>query len=209
MSPLLRLLHAAALLLLLAACAPPATPVPTPVATGLPPAAAGERSVPFETVDVWTDSARPTPGFVSPPLVTHLETPDPKANNSQLAKTPSLQLINSQSAVGLLERMLPLETIAALRAVDYDEYFVLVLLRGMQISTGFDSFIERIGYQDGALNVYAQFWGPSPDTPVEAAWVYPYHIVRVRRADLGGDAAGARLNLVLQPYFVTPTPTAP
>ncbi len=209
MSPVLRVLHAAALLLLLAACTPPPMPTPTPVATGLPPAPAGERLVPFETIDVWTDSARPTPDFVSPPLVTHIETPDPEANNSQLGKAPSLQLVNGQSAVGLLERMLPPEAMAYLHAVDYDEYFVLVLLRGIQITTGFDSFIERIGYQNGVLNVYAQFWGPSPDTPVEAAWVYPSHIVRVRRADLGSDVAGAKLNLVLQPYFVTPTPPAP
>ena len=94
------------------------------------------------------------------------------------------------------------ETRTDLQQVDFQQYAVVALLRGRKPSTNSQTVIERITRQDDRLTVYAQFWEPNPAYASAAAETSPYHLVKIDSAQLPAQP----VELVLQPYGLTPTP---
>ena len=145
------------------------------------PAAGSEVDVPFETIAVGEL------GMSS--------TPDAPTN-------PQLLLLTSLEQIGDSANRLPPEALADLEQVDFEQYAVVVLFRGRQGSTNYQTVIERITRQDNNLRVFAQFWYPSPLYESGAAVTSPYHLVKVDKQHISGRS----VELALQAHMLTPTP---
>lgn len=170
--------------LLLAACAP-ATPTPTPTPW---PAWEDERDIPFHTIDVDNDSRSLLPESAGVPELTEkydLRTawPETIPTVSQLYKIESVEDV--EPLVGLL----PTATIDYLRNTDYNAYMVFALLRGKRGEGSRETFIERISISED-FNVYAQFRVPAVGSAVTQGESFPYHVVKVRLADMFPAASG-------------------
>ena len=147
-----------------------------------------ERIIPFQTIDVDNDSRPLLPESAGEPELTEkydLRTawPESVPTVSQLYKIESVEDV--EPLVGLL----PTATIDYLRSVDYDAYMVFTLLRGRRGEGGRETFIERISISKD-FNVYAQFRVPAKGSGVTLGESFPYHIVKVRLADMFPAASG-------------------
>lgn len=160
---------------------------PAPQPTGAPTvtlsAANGEVDVPFETIAVGELGMRIISG--SP-------------------MNPHLVLLTSLEQIGDIANWLPVEALADLQQVDFEQYAVVVLFRGRQGSTNYQTVIERITRQDNNLLVSAQFWYPNPMYESGAAETSPYHLVKVDKQHIPSRS----VELALQAHMLTPTPPA-
>mgnify|MGYP000915997110 CR=1 FL=1 len=200
-------------ILLLTACSrpaetPPGPSAPTPIPTPTP-TVEGEISVPFTTIAVTTFSVNPTPSFITPPEVNadaEVGSGPLWLRDYQIPRNPRLYVLAAPEDVDEAARYLPPETVAAIRATDFDTDAVIVLLRGVG-GYGNATFIERIGAQYGSLTVYAQFWTPAEGGGYPDVMAFPFHVVKFKRAatyPVGGGSPSLAARFVA--YKVTPTP---
>ncbi|HQY91490.1 protease complex subunit PrcB family protein [Caldilinea sp.] len=171
------LLIAAALLL--AGCH--LSPVTLPAAT---PPTNGEIEIPFETVAVNESGAN---------IDAHV-----------MREGPQLLLLTSPNQIVSIQDQVNPETWTDLQQVDFQQYAVVALFRGLKPSTNYQTIIERITRQDDRLIVYAQFWEPNPVWESAAAETRPFHLVKIDRSQVPASS----VELVLQSYVLTPTPPA-
>jgi len=209
-----RILILVLLAILPAACALPGTPTltstsepTTPTVAPPTPTQVGETAIPFTTVDVVLYLVQPTPTFITEPEVTGGPVPD--LDYKSWPSEPKLFMLTSPADVEPVAKYLPAVTGEAVRKTDFTTDIVLVLLRGLSGTSGYNTMIERIGYQDNTLTVYAQFWLPARQWyGYTEAIELPFHVVRVKRADLPVNFGSASLVIQLEPHEVTPTPPA-
>jgi hypothetical protein len=148
------------------------------------PPASGEVDVPFETVAVNESGAN---------IDAHVM----REGAQLLLLTSPNQLVSTQDQVNP-------ETWSDLQQVDFPQHAVVALFRGRKPSTNYQTMIERITRRNDRLIVYAQFWEPNPAYASAAAETSPYHLVKIDISQLPAQP----VELVLQPYELTPTPPA-
>ena len=163
--------------LLLAGCH--LSPVTLPAAT---PPTTGEIEIPFETVAVNESGAN---------IDAHV-----------MREGAQLLLLTSPNQLVSIQDQVNPETWAHLQQVDFQQHAVVALFRGRKPSTNYQTVIERITRQDDRLIVYAQFWEPNPAYASAAAETSPYHLVKIDSSQIPAQP----VELVLQPYVLTPTP---
>ncbi len=123
-------------------------------------------------------------------------------NTSEATEETQLLLVNDAKQAMALEPMVNPEDFARLQTVDYAHYAVIALFRGRQESNNYQTVIQQIVSEDNHLIVEADFWAPSPYYASTTALTYPYHLIKISRANL----PAAQVMLQLAPTFITPTP---
>ncbi len=96
---------------------------------------------------------------------------------------------------------------AELESIDFDTYFVVILLREHKAGTGYDAIIRRVTQrQNGVVAVCAELWSPNTSgeltvetSPSESDYT---HIVKVARENTDTEISES----VLQILSLTPTP---
>jgi hypothetical protein len=117
-------------------------------------------------------------------------------------REPRLILVTAPQEIDQLEGLIAQEALDRLAELDFEQYFAVVVFRGTQATSGYDTIIERIARRGDKIVAYVQFWEPSPHYAVLDEATSPYHLVRVRR-----DGSALReTELVLRSRTVTPTP---
>jgi hypothetical protein len=162
--------------LLLAGCQ--LSPVTPPAAA---PPTSGETEIPFETVAL-----------------------DEIGVIAGLGGEPQLILLTSRDDAASIKDWVKPEVYTQLESLNFEQYAVLALFRGLQGSHNYLTIIERITRQDNRLIVYAQFWWPGSAYASAAAMTSPYHLVKLNKRQIPGSP----LELALQAHIVTPTPPA-
>lgn len=71
---------------------------------------------------------------------------------------------------------------AKLQDMDYNQEFALVLLQGVEQSTGYGVQINRITRRGATVNIYAQFIQPDFQKPLLSEETSPYHLVNIEKA---------------------------
>ncbi|MEZ4864616.1 MAG: protease complex subunit PrcB family protein [Caldilineaceae bacterium] len=150
----------------------------------IPSAQPAAEEIPFETL-----SLNETGEGVKVMLVT---------NETQL-----LIVTSSDQVVGL-QQMVSAEDFAQLHQVDYQSQAVIALFRGVQGSNGYQTIIQRVSREGDRLVVHAELWSPSPYYAATTALTYPYHLIKLAKADLPAQS----VELVLASSLITPTPPA-
>lgn len=116
-----------------------------------------------------------------------------------------LFLITTREEIAIIEDQVNQATQQQLQNIDFNEYIVLALLRGLKPSNNYQTLIEHIVQQEHRLTIYAQFWEPSPYWSSTSAETSPCHLVKVARQDI---LDLSQVELVLQAIPLTPTPPA-
>lgn len=114
-------------------------------------------------------------------------------------------LITSSEETAAVEAQVNQATWQQLQNIDFNEYVVLALLRGLKPSNNYQTLIDRIVQQAHRLTIYAQFWEPSPQWESTTAETSPCHLVKVARQSI---LDLSEVELVLQAFPLTPTPPA-
>ena len=144
------------------------------------PTMSGETELPFETVE-----------FVGNDV-----------GGSYREREPRLVVVTTRQEIDRIEGLVSSETLAQLKELDFQQYFVIGLYRGSRGSSGYATIIERIARREDKIVVYAQFWEPSPHYVVFDTVTSPYHLVKVRKE----RGMSEETKVVLNPRVVTPTP---
>jgi hypothetical protein len=118
------------------------------------------------------------------------------------AVEPRIILVNNQQELEQLDSLVTPQARDELARLDFGEYFVIAVFRGLQGSSGFDTIIDRIVRRGNKIVVYTQFWERSPYYAYTAQETSPYHIVKVHR----DSGIVQESELILQSVIVTPTP---
>lgn len=169
--------------LLLSACTP-AAPTPTQW-----PVWEDERIIPFQTIDVDNDSRSLLPEAAGVPEIEEKFDPGILLPEEAVPTVSQLYKIESVEDIEPLVGLLPTATIDHLRNMDYNAYMVFALLRGKRGEGSRETFIERISISED-FNVYAQFRVPAVGSAVTQGESFPYHVVKVRLADMFPAASG-------------------
>lgn len=117
-------------------------------------------------------------------------------------REPHLILITTLQEIERVEGWITQEALVQLVELDFEQYFAIAIFRGRQPTSGYDIMIERVARRGDKIEVYAQFWSPSPHYGVRNEATSPYHLIKVRR----DDGVDQEIELVLQSQAVTPTP---
>ncbi len=124
------------------------------------------------------------------------------AEEGYVGLEPCAVLVTNQDDVERLEGLISQVALDQLAGLNFEQYFVVAVLRGRQPTSGYNTIIERVAKQGDKIVVYAQFWEPSPHWEVQSAETSPYHLIRVHK----DDTVLRETELVLQSQVVTPTP---
>jgi len=88
----------------------------------------------------------------------------------------------------------PFDELVAAGKIDSSSHVLLVAYWGVRPNGGYEIEILRIQRSGRRIEVQAKFVSPKRGQTVEAMVMYPYHLVRVKKADLNGQG---RLKFVL------------
>jgi hypothetical protein len=72
------------------------------------------------------------------------------------------------------------------RRIDYERFFVIIVLQGVQSSGGYKVTIQQVQRHGDQVRVQAQFVSPSPGQGVTEGDTDPYHIVQVAKDGVWG-----------------------
>lgn len=120
------------------------------------------------------------------------------------SEDPLLLMITSSAEIPAIADQVSYENLEKLKAVDFQHDVVIALFRDMQLSTGYPTYIKRIGQRNHQLVVYAEFWAPPTISQQGMAITATYHLVKVAKREQTYED----IELVLQTKTITPTPLA-
>ncbi|MCX6049624.1 MAG: protease complex subunit PrcB family protein [Chloroflexi bacterium] len=145
----------------------------------MPPLQPGEVNVPFETIahDQW--------GV------------DKNLSNRE----PRLFLLSTQGDLAQVKDLIDQKVMNQLEQVDFQQYVIVALFRGMKPSSNYQTMITRMTKKNDELMIYAALYEPNTAYGSATALTSPYHIVRVARNNINV----AKAKLVLQSVLLTPT----
>jgi hypothetical protein len=113
---------------------------------------------------------------------------------------PGLMVFTQTEQLDILNPWITQDAQTKLLAVDYDQYFVVVVFQGKKPTTGYGVDVNRIAQLENGVNVYAQFHEPKPDEAKADAITSPYQLVQVQKVGAWGQAV--RLNLIVEDVTV-------
>lgn len=111
------------------------------------------------------------------------------------SREPGLIVVSRPEEVENLGGIITEEAKAKLQALDYSNYFVLLILQGWKPTTGYKPNIDRITRLENTVNIYAQFQEPKPDEKKADAVTSPYQLVQVQKGGSWGQ--GVTFNLIV------------
>ncbi len=116
---------------------------------------------------------------------------------------PLVILLTTPGEISQIEEFISQAALEQLTALDFQQYVVIAVFRGLKSNTGFPTIIERVTLRDNQATVYTQFWDEGKGGyAVGAASTSPYHLVKVHRdAGINQDTT-----LHLESRLVVPTP---
>ena len=100
---------------------------------------------------------------------------------------PALEVVLDRAGLESLPRLMArgLDVDKALRETDFSTWFLLVAFQGIQMSGGHSIEVLDIGRSGERVEVRAKFI--SPESGATLGVTSPYHVVRVKKVDLGAD----------------------
>jgi len=120
------------------------------------------------------------------------------------SEDPLLLMITSSTEIPAIADRISYDNLEKLKAVDFQHDVVIALFRDMQLSTGYPTYIKRIGQRNHQLVVYAEFWALPAISQQGMAITATYHLVKVAKHEQTYED----IELVLQTKIITPTPPA-
>lgn len=120
---------------------------------------------------------------------------------------PRVFLLDNSQDLSLVKPYLYPNDYEELESINLGTYFVVVLMRERNISTGYDVVIRRVAQrQDGVVTICAELWSPntSGDLTAETSPLATYytHIVSVERGSIELQFSES----ILHTLSLTPTP---
>ncbi len=97
----------------------------------------------------------------------------------------------------------PAELADQLRTLDYSRVFAILVLQGLQGSTGYNATVRQVTRQGNQVAVKAEFVTPAPETFIMPAFTSPYHLIAVSKAGAWGEPV--RFVLVVNDKVVAET----
>jgi hypothetical protein len=128
-------------------------------------------------------------------------------------------VITGPEDIRLIADWISPEGLSGLQGVNYADNLALVVFQGLKPTLSYGVQIQQITYQDGIVNVYAQFEEPEPGTEELTQESSPYHLIQLQR--FAGLGERTRFDLIANGALVdsytlgmatptpTPTPTPP
>jgi hypothetical protein len=103
-------------------------------------------------------------------------------------REPALLVISSPGGANPIRDFIRAETLAWLRSVDYDDFVAIAAFQGHKPTDKYAITIQRVSQRAEMVFVEADFTVPDPEREAADIETSPYHIVLVRRDDLGDQA---------------------
>ncbi len=127
-------------------------------------------------------------------------------NEYPVSSEPQVFVSDQASELDKIRYLVPPQDLADLTKLDFEEFFVVALLRESQASSGYKVIIQRVTQrQNGSIAICAEFWSPNfsgSSEELTAAMTDYTHVVKVQRnAEIKGMATPT-----LQILEITPTP---
>ena len=116
-------------------------------------------------------------------------------------REPNLVIISRPEEVDHLNGWITEDARNKLLAVDYSDYFALLVLQGLKPSTDYKVSINRITRIESIVNIYVEFLEPEPNKSVGAMETSPYHLVKVQKTGSWGQEI--TFNLFAGETFIT------
>ncbi len=101
-------------------------------------------------------------------------------------KEPKLVVISNVKEIAALGNTVSPDAEAALRQLDFGEYFAIAAYQGLKPWANYSVEIRQIMYQDNVVTIYVHFVEPQPGQALNPAEVSPYHLVKVQKEELTG-----------------------
>jgi hypothetical protein len=134
------------------------------------------QMIPFETLSQDSDSNAGNAGNIPPTL---------------FVSTSVTETDRFTQWLGLGEDFLRIQR------VDFNQDVVVAFFRGTRGTGGYDVRIQSVERAANEIRITAQLIDPVPGRPVSEGLTYPYHVIKVARADLN-LSPGARWTVVDQ-----------
>jgi hypothetical protein len=146
--------------LLLSACTlPPPVLIVTPAPPTPPPTPLGETGLAFESIDR-----------------------DDWGPHGYSGKQPAVVVVTSRQQIDeRLDGMVQDSTLEQVQRVDFGQYFVVAVFRGVFAYGAYSVTIRRVARRGDRLVVYAELPTLGPNSPKPPAATSPCHLVRVQR----------------------------
>lgn len=94
-----------------------------------------------------------------------------------------------------LEVIFPPDLLEKMSQLDYEQYFVVLVLQGLQPNSGYGVTVKQINFEDGQMIIEVDFRTPTPGTRVLNAVTSPYHLIAVPKKKVQGQSI--RFSLVV------------
>jgi hypothetical protein len=134
----------------------------------------------------------PAPDSFAGPTISGTPIPFKMVERSEFGaypiREPALVVISSPGGVNPVRDYIRAETLAWLRRVEYDDFVAIAAFQGHQPTDKYAITIQRVSQRAETVFVEADFTVPDPERAAADIETSPYHIVLVRRDDLGDQA---------------------
>jgi hypothetical protein len=146
---------------------------------------------------------------VSTPLISPLRTPDQREVAIPFetlileewggfpyyqGQEPQLILLTTPEEVDRLADKVSSEVLEQIRRVNFTDYAVLALFRGLQTTSNYETVIERIVRQNNLLLVFARFRDPEGGAAVSTS---PFHIIKLLKEEINHEQMKLELHIYI------------
>ncbi len=102
-------------------------------------------------------------------------------------REPALVAIAKKEDIDLLGNTVSIDAQLSLEAIQFDDYFAVVVFQGLKGTTMYGVEIQRILRKGNVMMIFTHFTERDPSIGAGAMITSPYHIVKIPRQGLSGN----------------------